>query len=162
MTIKEVKIAAIRGRYCEDGSIQQKLEINDRGVANTIITVQKDNMVLECRIGLIQPKDREYKKNNKPRVEHIEFSKDNTCPALRASIRAEVVVEEDKMSEKLYEGNYKIRKLTPIETWRLMGFSDEDFHKAEEVNSNTQLYKQAGNSIVVPVLEGIFEQLFLD
>ena len=53
----------------------------------------------------------------------------------------------------------RIRKLTPKETWRLMGFSDEDFHKAESVNSNTQLYKQAGNSIVVDVLEGIFKQL---
>ena len=50
----------------------------------------------------------------------------------------------------------RIRKLTPLECWRLMGFTDEDFEKAEEVNSNTQLYKQAGNSIVVPVLEGIF------
>ena len=55
--------------------------------------------------------------------------------------------------------NYRIRKLTPLETWRLMGFSDDDFHKAEEVNSNSQLYKQAGNSIVVDVLEGIFKQL---
>ena len=53
----------------------------------------------------------------------------------------------------------RIRKLTPLECWRLMGFTDEDFEKAEEVNSNTQLYKQAGNSIVVPVLEGIFRQL---
>ena len=53
----------------------------------------------------------------------------------------------------------RIRKLTPKECWRLMGFSDDDFHKAEEVNSNTQLYKQAGNSIVVDVLEGIFKQL---
>jgi DNA (cytosine-5)-methyltransferase 1 len=40
-----------------------------------------------------------------------------------------------------------------------MGFSDEDFEKAEKVNSNTQLYKQAGNSIVVPVLEEIFKKL---
>ena len=55
--------------------------------------------------------------------------------------------------------SYRIRKLTPKECWRLMGFSDDDFHKAEEVNSNTQLYKQAGNSIVVDVLEGIFKQL---
>lgn len=53
----------------------------------------------------------------------------------------------------------RIRKLTPKECWRLMGFTDEDFDKAQEVNSNTQLYKQAGNSIVVPVLEGIFRQL---
>lgn len=57
--------------------------------------------------------------------------------------------------------DYKIRKLTPKECWRLMGFSDEDFEKAANVpTSNTQLYKQAGNSIVVNVLEKIFENLF--
>ena len=59
----------------------------------------------------------------------------------------------------LYKTDYRIRKLTPKECWRLMGFTDEDFHKAEQVNSNTQLYKQAGNSIVVNVLEGIFKQM---
>ena len=56
--------------------------------------------------------------------------------------------------------NYRIRKLTPKECWKLMGFDDEDFEKAEKVNSNTQLYKQAGNSIVVDVLENIFIELF--
>lgn len=56
---------------------------------------------------------------------------------------------------------FRIRKLTPLECWRLMGFTDEDFYKAQAVNSNSQLYKQAGNSIVVPVLEGIFSQLFI-
>lgn len=54
-----------------------------------------------------------------------------------------------------------IRKLTPKECWRLMGFADEDFEKARKVNSNTQLYKQAGNSIVVKVLERIFEEFIL-
>lgn len=54
---------------------------------------------------------------------------------------------------------FRIRKLTPKECWRLMGFSDEDFIKAEKVNSNTQLYKQAGNSIVVDVLMAIFKEL---
>ena len=59
---------------------------------------------------------------------------------------------------------YRIRKLTPCECWRLMGWNDEGdecFHRAESVNSNTQLYKQAGNSIVVPVLERIFSQMFV-
>lgn len=56
--------------------------------------------------------------------------------------------------------NLIIRKLTPKECWRLMGFDDSDFEKAEQVNSNTQLYKQAGNSIVVNCLEGIFYELF--
>lgn len=54
---------------------------------------------------------------------------------------------------------YRIRKLTPKECWRLMGFDDNDFEKAAKVNSNTQLYKQAGNSIVVNVLEAIFKNL---
>lgn len=54
----------------------------------------------------------------------------------------------------------RIRKLTPKECWRLMGFDDVDFKKAEKINSNTQLYKQAGNSIVVNVLEAIFKELF--
>lgn len=53
----------------------------------------------------------------------------------------------------------RIRKLTPKECWRLMGFDDEDFEKASKVNSNAQLYKQAGNSIVVNVLERILENL---
>ena len=57
--------------------------------------------------------------------------------------------------------NLRIRKLTPKECWRLMGFSDEDFEKAKSIpTSNTQLYKQAGNSIVVNVLEKIFINLF--
>ena len=53
----------------------------------------------------------------------------------------------------------RIRKLTPKECWRLMKFDDTDFEKAEKVNSNTQLYKQAGNSIVVKVLEKILNNL---
>ena len=61
--------------------------------------------------------------------------------------------------DSLTNNNYRIRKLTPLETWRLMGFDDEDFEKAAKVNSNTQLYKQAGNSIVVNVLEAILKEL---
>ena len=56
---------------------------------------------------------------------------------------------------------YRIRKLTPKECWRLQGFKDEQFSKAESVCSNSQLYKQAGNSICVPVLEELFKKLFL-
>lgn len=59
---------------------------------------------------------------------------------------------------------YKIRKLTPRECWRLQdiaGKNDEDYEKAKEVNSNTQLYKEAGNAICKPVLMGIFSQLWI-
>lgn len=55
----------------------------------------------------------------------------------------------------------RIRKLTPKECWRLMGFADEDFEKAAKVNSDTQLYKQAGNSIVVNVLMAILTNLLI-
>lgn len=62
---------------------------------------------------------------------------------------------------KHFTNNYRIRKLTPKECWRLMGFDDEDIDKciAKGV-SNSQLYKQAGNSIVVQCLELIFKNLF--
>lgn len=77
----------------------------------------------------------------------------DVCPTLMANNQDLYKLEADEMKK------YRIRKLTPRECWRLMGFSDEDFEKAEQVNSNTQLYAQAGNSIVVNVLEGIFSQM---
>lgn len=51
--------------------------------------------------------------------------------------------------------NFRIRKLTPLECWRLQGFPDSAFRAAEQVNSNSQLYKQAGNSVTVNVIEAI-------
>lgn len=80
------------------------------------------------------------------------YSDDGTAPTLTAGTHG------DANSKVCTE--YRIRKLTPKECWRLMDFSDEDFRKAEKVNSNTQLYKQAGNSIVVNVLVAILGQLF--
>lgn len=77
------------------------------------------------------------------------------------------VVEFDKFAIASHNGsygvvdNYRIRKLTPLECWRLMSFSDEDFNKAEKVNSNSQLYKQAGNSIAKDVIMAIFGQMIL-
>jgi DNA (cytosine-5)-methyltransferase 1 len=52
----------------------------------------------------------------------------------------------------------RIRFLTPRECWRLQGFSDELFEKAAAVNSDTQLYNQAGNSVSVPVIKAISER----
>ena len=62
-----------------------------------------------------------------------------------------------KKLEELY--NLSIRKLTQKECWRLMGFDDESFSRAKKRVSNSQLYKQAGNSIVVDVLMAIFKNL---
>ena len=65
------------------------------------------------------------------------------------------IVEENKFVEQ----KFRLRKLTPRECWRLMGWKDEQFDKIKGI-SNQQLYKQAGNGIVVNVLESIFENLF--
>lgn len=65
----------------------------------------------------------------------------------------------DKVNES---GQYVPRRLTPKETWRLMGVNDEDIDKASQLVSNTSLYKQSENSIVVPVLEAIFQQWFIE
>ena len=76
------------------------------------------------------------------------YKTDKISPAITTSFRPSYEIEK-----------YRIRKLTPKECWRLMGFSDEDFEKAAKVNSNTHLYKEAGNSIVKDVLMAIFRQM---
>ena len=68
-------------------------------------------------------------------------------------------VKENHGTVTATQDQLRIRKLTPKECWRLMGFDDEDYEKAAQVNSNSQLYKQAGNSIVVNVLQAILNNL---
>lgn len=63
-----------------------------------------------------------------------------------------------RMDDNFIKDNNKIRRLTPLETWRLMGISDQDFYKVKGI-SDAQLYKQAGNAIVVDVLYYIFKNL---
>lgn len=90
-------------------------------------------------IKIIQ-KERGYNKGN-------EF---NDCP----SITSNSWQENNHLKQDL-----KIRKLTPLECWRLMGIDDTDFRKASQVCSNSQLYKQAGNGIVVDVFAAIIKEL---
>jgi DNA (cytosine-5)-methyltransferase 1 len=135
---KKVTATAMRGRYDESGCLQQHVEVSDREYANALTTVQKDSMVAESTIiGDTQGFD------------GVRFYNDYS-PALRAS----------RSGLKTVDHALKIRKLTPKECFRLMGFDDADFEKAEAVNSNSQLYKQAGNSIVVHVVQGIIQGLF--
>lgn len=71
--------------------------------------------------------------------------------------KANTLVSDD--SQGVVMSDFRIRKLTPRECWRLQGFPDWAFDRAEKVNSNSQLYKQAGNSVTVPVIAAIARQL---
>lgn len=150
----------------------QKLEINNTGTSNTITTVQKDNYLIEfCGI-IEQPNDRFYNKKGIARTTHYD-TLTNLSYTLR-TIGGHAMVgipkenpdtsgEKIKTSNLTYselQQNYKVRKLTPLECWRLMGQKDADFEKCRAIHSDSALYKQAGNSIVVDVLEQIFKQLF--
>lgn len=118
---------------------------------------------IECEIGGIADFSYPCSNTRRGRVQNG----GGTCPTLTASAPDILVIEEgDKnmysfvYEDDEYEYYVRLRKLTPRENWRLMGFSDEDFDKAASVNSNCQLYKQAGNSIVKNVLVGIIGQFF--
>ena len=107
-----------------------------------------------------------YLKNDqvmdKPIEQYVSYCLDSnywkgvTLSAFPEKHRRQVVT--DKMNA---DGKYMVRRLTPHETWKLMVVSDEDFYKAGQLVSNTSLYKQSGNSIVVDVLETIFRKWFL-
>lgn len=123
-------------------------------VSRTVKAVKNDAGCIERQIVASRgrnpdnPSDRTV---GMPTEQVLEPNADGVCNAL-------TTVQKDNMLLEITE-QYRIRKLTQKETWRLMGFSDEDYEKAAEVNSKTQLYKQAGNSIVKDVLMAIFSQL---
>lgn len=93
-----------------------------------------------------------------PTEQKLEPNSLGICNTL-TSVQKDNMVLEIEDQTPLKNCQCRIRKLTPLECWRLMGFSDEDFRKAEGVNSNTQLYKQAGNSLVKIVMMAILSQL---
>lgn len=80
------------------------------------------------------------------------YSPEGVCPTITT------MTGGHRQPKILLDG--KVRKLTPRECWKVMGFSDNEFAKVEGKLSNTQLYKQAGNTICVPTLEAIFKELF--
>jgi len=154
-------IVASRGRNPNNPSdrtagtqLEQRLEPNLDGCSNTLTTVQKDILVLikqatdkgyiECENGGVADLSYPTSKTRRGRVQE----NGTVSPTITATETGVCKIED-----------YRVRKLTPKECWRLMGFTDADFSKAEEVNSNSQLYKQAGNSIVVNVLEPIFKEM---
>lgn len=136
----------------EDG-LSATLQAGTHGYANNCICKKvkikqaTDKGYIECKIGGVADLSFPNSKTRRGRVQN----NGEVSPCLMAS-------NMDGLNK--IESEYRIRKLTPRECWRLMGFNDEEFNKAEKVNSNTQLYKQAGNSIVVDVLAAIFKQVF--
>ena len=91
-----------------------------------------------------------------PTEQRLEVNTNNVSNTLTTVQKDNYVLDVNDLSQ------LKIRKLTPKECWRLMSFTDSDIEKCISIGiSNTQLYKQAGNSIVVSILEGIFKELLL-
>lgn len=147
-------IVAMRGRGENN---KQRLEPNKSGTTNSLTTVQKDNLVMEENGFYKQALETAEKGNAKPGdiidAFNGKVNKSGVSPTIITRL------EGKKTAILPCVGKYRIRKLTPRECWRLMGYSDEDFEKAQAVNSNTQLYKQAGNAIVKQVLMAIFSQM---
>lgn len=100
------------------------------------------------RTGLIQVAELDIKGHRSIKAV---YSKDGTCPTL-------TTMGGGNTEPKILEDDGRVRKLTPRECWKIQGFTDEDFNKVTEL-SNTQLYKQAGNSICVPMLESVLKNL---
>ena len=146
--ILESQIVAMRGRNPDNPSdrtagnpTEQRLEVNMQGTSNCLTSAQKGNLVIESQVSA--PKRTEYGKQIRKAYEsgRIQESRHNMT---------ELEPRKDDIS---------IRKLTPRECGRLMGVSDEDIDKMAVVNSNTQLYKQFGNSIVVDAMCAMFKNL---
>lgn len=150
--ILESQIVAMRGRNPDNPSdrtvgspTEQRLEVNMQGTSNCLTSVQKDNLLLE---------------NNIQKVGQIS-SNGSQCGTVISDngISANLVAGTHGYANSHIATQYRIRKLTPRECGRLMGVSDEDIDKMAAVNSNTQLYKQFGNSIVVDVMCAMFKNL---
>lgn len=164
--ILESQIVAMRGRNPDNPSdtsvgspTEQRLEANTQGTSNCLTSVQKDNLVMESSV--LTPKRTEYGKAIRKAYENgeVQESRHNMTelePRTDGVSNTLTTVQKDNL---VIEPQYRIRKLTPRECGRLMGVSDEDISKMAAVNSNTQMYKQFGNSIVVDVMCAMFENL---
>lgn len=167
--IEEIPICvASRGRNPNNPNLRQiglitkqRLEPNKNGITNTLTTVQKDNYLLIGNTFLYKKYKMFYNNNGylptyfNPyvcmEIKEVSPTLLTTCGTIGCYSSVLILL-----------ANLRIRKFSPKETFRLMGFLDEDFERATAVNSDTQLYKQAGNSIVVNVLENIFKNLLTE
>lgn len=160
-------IVASRGRNPDNPSdrtagnyVEQRLEPNSEGICNTLTSVQKDNLVLEQNKTYLENAiEQIIVKNNGEIPEAWDlYNKNPINNGISKTLGADCG-HTGTAGATAVTHNYKIRKLTPLECALLMGFTKEDAKKMLSVNSNTQVYKQCGNSIVVNVLESIFKQM---
>lgn len=150
---KQIRKAYESGQIQESRHNMTELEPRQDNVSNTLTTVQKDNLLFEKplllgRVGKENEFGKQYRQGNRV------YSSNACAMALNSQ-----PVGNAGGNSYLYNVGYRIRKLTPRECGRLMGVSDEDIDKMTAVNSNTQLYKQFGNSIVVDVMCAMFKNL---
>jgi DNA (cytosine-5)-methyltransferase 1 len=141
----------VLGNYKPSGhECGRVMDIN--GIAPTI----KENHGAICAIAEIQTnKILEVSSNAKHQQDLIQHQ-DGICRTIAAGTHAST---PHLLKTVVSNNPLRIRKLTPKECWRLMGWKDEDIDRVQNI-SNCQLYKQAGNSIVVNVLEAIFKKMF--
>lgn len=145
------------------GSLEAKFESTNRiydvvGRSPTLSTMQGGNQepkILESQIVAMRGRNTENPSDRtagSPTAQRLEPNAQGMCNSL-------TTVQKDNL---VMEKQYRIRKLTPRECGRLMGVSDENISKMAAVNSNTQLYKQFGNSIVVDVMCAMFKNLNIE
>ena len=150
-----LKVVAFRGRPPADGhkNLVQEAEERTDGLTNTITTVQKDNLILQVKTATRQG----YEKANEGDSVNLAFPNSQTR---RGRVGKQVSQTLDTNCQQGVVTGCTIRKLTPTECWRLMGWTDEQIAKVKAAGiSNAQMYRQAGNGIVVTVLETVFKNL---
>lgn len=147
-------------------------EIREDGIANTLSTVQKDNQLAvkvveatkqgysECRVGIDAVNlSVPGSKTRRGRVgKEVANTLDTSCnQGIFVKVSDELIVYA--VWYEKYQCYIAIRKLTPKECFRLQGWSDDYFEKAQFVNSDSQLYKQAGNGVTVTVIEAMARKM---
>lgn len=147
---------AIRGRYNNDGTTSQKLEVRDGGKTNSLTTVQKDNVVVyrpcEPRENIKQSKDGLIHVANASDIKGNEQIKRIYSDAGKAPTLS--TCQGGHREPKVSTGNLHYRKLTPTECARLQTFPDG---WCENIVSNSQSYKCYGNAWTVDVIAHIFK-----
>ena len=153
----------IRGRYDADGNTSQRLEISDRDYSNAITTVQKDSLVVIKKEKLSGEEPIKGELHNVGYIKATENSTDHQSNRFYDEEEISPAVDTmngENRQPKIINSDLTIRKLTPRECFRLMDFDDADYQILADNNfSDTQLYKFAGNSIVVRILMYIFSEL---